>query len=603
MDTSRILPPGREVPTPEDIARLPVTALLLACLDPRFKRCTGWQGFARCPGNAEAFTCRLQTRPGVFGCLREDCHGDDAQSIAAFGLYYFPHPDEPLLDSFSLAAEWKVLADDFRLDVRNFAASPEMCALFRLGGVTLVHRRRPNAFFFRLDAPERDVLILEAGLHADEGWVIPPGQAEQDLPTWTLARELAAVIAGALTFGFACPPAALVRTSLPGQRRLRLADGSIRRETADAPRLRSEGLAWGEGVTGREPALGLPGAEDRHSWMAADDLPLDAVSDPCWQAHRLDRAAMPDAPAAMPGEKRPELIVLTGFLGSGKTSLLLEIVEHLRAHDQFVAIIQNELGATGVDEYVIDGGDTVLSLDEGCVCCSLAGSLASGIKRLTERFHPERIILETSGLANPVNLLATQDTWADLARLEMVVTVIDAVHGLDMLATSDIARDQVRSGDVLVINKCDLVDPLVLDTLRSRLRERNPRAPMVTTDHGQLHPGLLFDAGTDDDLPPSRPAAPLLRRRNHEDEAFSAVRLAQPTDLTREALARWLDALPPDVFRVKGVLRLADADGPQVLQGVGQRWELSPLGRPFADEPFLVCIGRNLAEAQLSFGE
>ena len=162
-------------------------------------------------------------------------------------------------------------------------------------------------------------------------------------------------------------------------------------------------------------------------------------------AHHLDAAPVPrDRPGGT--EPRPALVILTGFLGAGKTSLLLEMVEHHRAHDQFVAIIQNEIGATGVDGYIVDGGETSLTLDEGCVCCSLAGSLASGIKRLTERFCPERIILETSGLANPLNLLREQEAWADVARLEMVVTVVDAVHGLDMHSAGQAKPDRKRKG-------------------------------------------------------------------------------------------------------------------------------------------------------------
>ena len=144
-------------------------------------------------------------------------------------------------------------------------------------------------------------------------------------------------------------------------------------------------------------------------------------------SHDLENSDVRTAPETV--DHRPGLIVLTGFLGSGKTSLLLEMLEHLRAHDQFVAIIQNEIGATGVDGYLVDGGESALTLDEGCVCCTLAGSLSNGIRRLTQQFQPERIILETSGLANPLNLLQEQDSWADLARLEMVVTVVDAVHG------------------------------------------------------------------------------------------------------------------------------------------------------------------------------
>jgi G3E family GTPase len=595
MDTSRLFPPGREVPTPEDIARLPVTALLLACLDPRFKRLTGWQGFARCPGRAEAWTCRLRSRPGVFGCLAEAGEEKVDGCAADFGLYYFPTPEDPLFERFSLAAEWAVLADDFQAKVRDFAARPELPPLFRLGKATLGLRHQPRTFLFRLEALEFDVLILEAGLRGQGGWVVSPGETEQDLPAWELARELFHVVAGALTFGLGCPPAVAARSSLPGNRRLRLADGAVVREEAtnETP-LRCEGLAWGDAVTGRESELALPGAPDRTVWLAGDTLPKEAADSPCWQAHDLDAATCAQDTAGST-DRRPALVILTGFLGAGKTSLLLEMVEHHRAHDQFVAIIQNEIGATGVDGYVIDGGETALTLDEGCVCCTLAGSLASGIRRLTERFRPQRIILETSGLANPLNLLHEQEAWADVARLEMVVTVVDAVHGLDMLASSDIARDQVRAGDVLVVNKADLADPAASAALDSRLREFNGRAPLLRTNHGQVHPGLLFDTGSSDfGSEKSRSPSPLLRRRNHVDEAFCAVRLAQPEGLTRMALQRWIEKLPANVFRLKGILRLKDTVEPLVLQGVGRRWEVRPLGHPFEDAPFLVFIGRNL---------
>jgi len=595
MDTSRIFPPGRERPTPDDIARLPVTALLLACLDPRFKRMTGWQGLARCPGQVEAWTCRLQARPGVFGCQREDGWEKAGRAAADFGLYYFPTPEDPLFDRFSLAAEWAVLKDGFQAHVRDFAATPEMSRLFRLGKATLVVSREPQRFCFRLDALERDILILTEGLRTEEGWVVAPGEAEQDLPSWMLARELFHVVAGALTFGLGCPPAALVTSSRPGRQRQRAADGAIREQAG--PCRRGEGLVWGEAGSGRDAALALPGATDTTLWLPGEALPEETANAPCWHAHHLDAAPVPrDRPGGT--EPRPALVILTGFLGAGKTSLLLEMVEHHRAHDQFVAIIQNEIGATGVDGYIVDGGETSLTLDEGCVCCSLAGSLASGIKRLTERFCPERIILETSGLANPLNLLREQEAWADVARLEMVVTVVDAVHGLDMLSTSDIARDQARGGDVLVVNKCDLADSRTLDALRSRLRELNAKAPILTTDHGQLHPGLLFDVGAGDACANKHPS-PLLRRRNHVDEAFGAVRLPQPPDLTLAALGRWIKRLPEAVFRLKGILRLADKTEPLVLQGVGQRWEVRPLGHPFSDEPFLVFIGRNLRDADL----
>jgi len=597
MDTSRLLPPGRCEPTPEAVSRLPVSALLLACLDARFKRLTRWQGLSRCPGQAEAWTCRLRHRPGIFGWLPQSCRETPDACEAGFTLHYFPTSEDRLFDRFSLAAGWTALGEDFRAQVRDFANQPALWPLFGLGRAVLVATRRMGAFFFRFEALEQDIILMPAGLRGEDGWVVRPGEAEQNLPAWALGRELFDVVAGALTFGLGCPPAALVQSEAPGWRRLRLADGTLREEPDDEP-LRGVGLAWGEGVTGREKDLRLPTADTEHLWLADGNLPPEEAEAPCWQAHDLENSDVRTAPETV--DHRPGLIVLTGFLGSGKTSLLLEMLEHLRAHDQFVAIIQNEIGATGVDGYLVDGGESALTLDEGCVCCTLAGSLSNGIRRLTEQFQPERIILETSGLANPLNLLQEQDSWADLARLEMVVTVVDAVHAQDMLRCSDIARDQVRGGDVLVVNKIDQVDPAAVERLDACLRQYNPTAPLLHTHHGQLQPGILFDAGNNaNGASRYAPSAPLLRRRNHEDEAFNAVCLPQPETLTRQTLAHWLGKLPPDVFRLKGILRLADVPDPLVLQGVGRRWEVHPLGSPFEDDPFLVFIGRQLNSESL----
>ncbi|MHC1713393.1 MAG: GTP-binding protein [Solidesulfovibrio sp.] len=601
MDISRLLPPGRETLGPEDVARLPVTALLLACLAPRFKRLTGWLGYAPCPGGLSAWTCRLEARPGVFGCLGEAFWEQEGLLAARFGLHYFPTVDEPMFERFSLAAELAAVSTDFKTKIRAFPASPEMRDLFRIGQATMGLACDRRALFLRLDALERDRIILQTGIRSQDDWVVPPGGTEQDLPAWQLAHDLFAAVAAALAFCLGEPPRRLARSSLPGRKRTRLADGSFCDELSAASPLRAESLAWGETALFRQETLGFPGAADRRVWSPGDDLPADASGDPCWRAHDLDATASVDSTAEAV-DQRPGLVILSGFLGAGKTSMLLEMLEYHRAHDRFVAVIQNEIGATGVDGYLIDGGESTLTLDEGCVCCTLSGSLASGIKRLTERFRPERIILETSGLANPLNLLAEKETWSPLARLEMVVAVVDAVHGLEMLNTSEVARDQVRGGDVLLINKCDLAEEAGLAALRARLREENPRASMLETSHGRIHPGLLFDeVGDGPETADARTAQiPLLKRRNHMDEAFCAVRLPQPEGLTLRGLNQWLDRLPPQVFRVKGVVCLSDVDGPQVLQGVGGRREVRPLGREFPDEPFLVFIGHDLDKESLA---
>ena len=169
MDTSRILPPGRSDPTPEDVAKLPVSALLLACLDPRFKRRTGWQGLSRCPGHSEAWTCRLRGWPGVFGWLPLSCRDTDDAGEAVFALHYFPTPDDPLFDRFSLAAGWAILSDGFQTRIRDFANQPDLSPSFVVGRAILVATRRPCAFLFRFEALQRDTILLPAGFRGEDG--------------------------------------------------------------------------------------------------------------------------------------------------------------------------------------------------------------------------------------------------------------------------------------------------------------------------------------------------------------------------------------------------------------------------------------------------
>jgi G3E family GTPase len=336
-------------------------------------------------------------------------------------------------------------------------------------------------------------------------------------------------------------------------------------------------------------AVLLPGGDN--TALAGADQPEDIRTALWWRTHDLAALAAQGEHAAA-FDMRPRLIVLSGFLGAGKTTFLNQLLEYHAARDEMVAIIQNEIGETGVDGKLLQGDDSIVELDEGCVCCTLAGSLARGIERLMASYSPETIVLEATGLANPFNLLDEIGQLRHLVRFDSVTTLVDAANAA-VLDDTDIARNQVRAADIILVNKCDLVSTEALATLKQRIRDLNSRAPLVETTHAQMNPGLLYNDDPTQAAPGLMPSVPEHSHGSHTDEGFSAARFTYDAPLPRAALTQALSVCPADIFRIKGIVRCSDAQEPLVVQYVAGRYDITPLGDGFDDTSFLVAIGRN----------
>lgn len=143
------------------------------------------------------------------------------------------------------------------------------------------------------------------------------------------------------------------------------------------------------------------------------------------------------------------LHILTGFLGSGKTTFLRQWLDFLHGRERYTGVIQNEFGEIGLDAALLRGETQVEALDEGCVCCSLADSLRPGLLRLIGDMPAEQFILETTGLANPANVMEALSELRDIVQPGLVITVADA---LDLCRSEgDIAgirRAQAARADV-----------------------------------------------------------------------------------------------------------------------------------------------------------
>ncbi len=262
--------------------------------------------------------------------------------------------------------------------------------------------------------------------------------------------------------------------------------------------------------------------------------------------------------------KTPVTLV-TGFLGSGKTTLISRLLAHPDMGE--TAVIVNELGEVGIDHHLLRRVDerTVL-LDSGCVCCTLRGDLAEELRDLDSRRTrgeiPDfrRVVVETTGLADPapiVYTLAAEPVVRHHFELDGIVTTIDALNGL---VESESVK-QAAVADVLVVTKVDMAAP---DGVEARLRALNPGAEIVEAAFGELEPRLLFDR------PPHDPRDLALDDHAHEGDIrpFSLV-FEDQLDWTTFGiwLTMLLQARGSDLLRVKGLLNVG-GDGPLLLNGV-----------------------------------
>ncbi len=289
-----------------------------------------------------------------------------------------------------------------------------------------------------------------------------------------------------------------------------------------------------------------------------------------------------ESPEAQPTRRVP-VLVLSGFLGSGKTTIVQRLLADARRRGLRIALVSNELGALGIDRALLGaGGQAYVELEGGCVCCELSDDLVDTLDALEREVRPDRFVIETSGVALPYD---TQlNFWRDPVRQfigdDIAVVVVNAeqlFEGRDLEGTFE---DQVQSADLLVLNKIDLVPEAHWAELERRLRALEPEAPCVRAVQGDVDPDLLFPpdlasgSGSRDRSGPAPSAPP------HHHEAFATEEWRPEPGIPVERLRAELAArcAEQDLLRAKGFVQ-TDA-GLQVVQVVGRRIEIGPPPEP-----------------------
>jgi G3E family GTPase len=276
--------------------------------------------------------------------------------------------------------------------------------------------------------------------------------------------------------------------------------------------------------------------------------------------------------------------VLTGFLGSGKTTML----RHLLGQPEFsrTAVIINEFGEIGLDHKLIEASeDSLIELQTGCLCCKIRTDLALTLQDLLQRRDDgrcvpfERIVIETSGLADPAPILQTLMTDANIAgRLVLggVVTTVDAVNGVGTIGREKVSQKQIAVADRIVLTKLDMAGPAKPALLR-RLKEFNAGAPVLLADHGRIDPLTVFNAGLYDPQTKSTDVISWLAEETHgharHDADIKTYAIVREEPIRAATLTLFLEALAEhcgaDLLRLKGIVNIVESpERPTVLHGV-----------------------------------
>lgn len=316
--------------------------------------------------------------------------------------------------------------------------------------------------------------------------------------------------------------------------------------------------------------------------------------------------------------------VLTGFLGSGKTTLMNRILNDT-THGMRFAIIENEFGQVGVDDKVISENvdEEVIEVINGCICCTVRGDLVEALKKLHKRVEQfNGIIIETTGLADPAPVVQTffvDEEIQKCYKLDSVITVVDAKHILTRLydkkpeGAENEAVEQVVFADKILLNKVDLManDDATLLAIEKELRALNPTAPILRTEHGQVSPAELLNIGAFD-LKRVLDFDPEFLDENQEHQHDSSVTSfgEKTTDeFNIEMFQRWIQRLIEEdganLYRYKGIIAVKGMNQKFVFQGVGMLFSGGFQGKwkkKEVRESRFIFIGKNLDTEFLKSG-
>ena len=300
--------------------------------------------------------------------------------------------------------------------------------------------------------------------------------------------------------------------------------------------------------------------------------------------------------------------ILSGFLGAGKTTLL----NHILSNQVGVktAVLVNEFGEIGIDhDLIVSTNDDMVELSNGCICCSINDELKEAVERILNR--PEQmdyIVVETTGLADPLPVAMTfgATELRDATRLDSIITLIDAENFNDEILHTQIGRAQVIYGDILLLNKTDLVSKERLEEVEQKLRDIKTDARIMHSIQGEVPLALLLSVGLFESDKIVNQSDHSHHDHSHHDhghhhehhqaiEGFTSLSFESDGPFSLRKFQNFLDnQLPKEIFRSKGILWFQESERRHVFHLTGKRFSINDSDWTGERKNQIVMIGRDI---------
>ncbi|PYI56882.1 CobW family GTP-binding protein [Paenibacillus flagellatus] len=319
-------------------------------------------------------------------------------------------------------------------------------------------------------------------------------------------------------------------------------------------------------------------------------------------------------------EETVPVYVLSGFLGSGKTTLLKRWLLAAEADGRKPAVVMNELGDVNLDGMQLGGEVKMAEMLGGCICCTVRGDLGMEMLKLLDEHDPDVLLIESTGAANPLDIIDAITDASMLTRVELkqVVTVVDAPHLREQAAKSKgatfrLMREQTRCATVLLLNKTDLLSEADADELERTIREWNGFAPIHRTVAANIPIAELENAGrgrreqNGEDASGSVASTPSCEcghphepgRAHHTHEHVMALTRYFDGPIDSESFEAMMASLPDGVYRAKGILSFTDTSSRFMFQYAYKQLDLMKIA-PQGDVPDVaVFIGEHFDKTEL----
>lgn len=310
----------------------------------------------------------------------------------------------------------------------------------------------------------------------------------------------------------------------------------------------------------------------------------------------------------MPPSRVP-VTLITGFLGSGKTTIIAHLIDDLLAAGVKVVFVKNEVGDEDLDGLLFKGKHIqTRELLNGCICCTLVGPFITAINELVETTHPDRILIEASGTAETASL-ALMISSHPLLKRDGVINIIDVVNYEGSQDLSITTRHQAQFTDLIVFNKVELVDMDQKQRVVGYVREVNEHSPIVEAPGGRINPELVFGINSAQ-LQTELAAYDAQQSEHHHDDhlhnhlaedGIEGFHYETTTPFDDSKLLTVLESLPKAIFRVKGLIQNSQGDF-FLVNRIGLRTTLEPwtgdVAETFHNRPLskLIFIGFHAPE-------